>query len=100
MWYITPTADASGNHGNPHYPARDGDLELPEILTEAYVDARGFVLLTVENGIVTAVEKNEDAYNAYITEHPDTPAPPTDLERIEAQVLYTALMTDTLIEEE
>ena len=100
MWYIKPIADASGNHGNPHYPAREGDLELPEILTEAYVDARGFVLLTVENGIVMAVEKNEDAYNAYITEHPDTPTPPTDLERIEAQVLYTALMTDTLREEE
>lgn len=100
MWYIKPTADASGNYGNPHYPAREGDLELPEILTEAFVDARGFVLLTVENGVVTAVTKNEDAYNAYIAEHPDTPEPPTDLERIEAQVLYTALMTDTLIEGE
>lgn len=28
------------------------------------------------------------------------PRPPTDMERLEAQVIYTAMMTDTLIDEE
>lgn len=99
MWYINATPE-NGNYGNPHYPAREGDLELPAIFVEDFVDARGFVNITAADGVVTAVEKNAEAYDAYMAEHPDTPEPPTDLERIEAQVLYTALMTDTLIEEE
>lgn len=100
MWYINPTANSDGNYGNPHYPAHAGDYELPDILVPAYTEAKGFVDITVENGVVTGAVKNEAAYEAYLAEHPDTPEPPTDLERIEAQVLYTALMTDTLIEEE
>ena len=30
----------------------------------------------------------------------DAPKPPTEQEKIEAQVLYTAMMTDTLLEED
>ncbi len=99
MWYIKSMPENS-SYGNPHFPAREGDLELPDILVEAFMNARGFVTLTVDDGVVTAVAKNTEAYDAYMAEHPETPEPPTDLERIEAQVLYTALMTDTLIEEE
>ena len=99
MWYIKGLAE-NDNYGNPHYPARDGDLALPDALIDAYLETRGFAVLTADDGEVTAVEKNEAAYEAYMAEHPDTPAPPTDMERLEAQVLFTALMTDTLIEEE
>jgi hypothetical protein len=99
MWYISPTADASGNYGNPHFPAREGDLELPAIFVEDFVDARGFVNITAADGVVTAVEKNTEAYEAYMAEHPDTPAPPTELERLEAQILWTALETGTLLED-
>lgn len=99
MWYINGTP-ANGNYGNPHYPAREGDLELPAIFVENFVDARGFVNITAADGVVTAVEKNDEAYEAYMAEHPDTPEPPTDLERIEAQLLWTALQTNTLLDEE
>lgn len=100
MYYIKAHADADGNYGNPHYPAHEGDVELPDILLDSYVGAKGFVLPIIENGVVTALDVNTAAKEAWEAAHPDTPAPPTDLERIEAQVLYTALMTDTLIEEE
>lgn len=94
MWYINEQG------GNPHYPARDGDALLPDELYEAYIAAKGFARIVVFEGVVTAIEVDQDALDEYEAEHPDVPPPPTDLERIEAQVLYTALMTDTLIEEE
>lgn len=97
--YFISSVPTNYNYGNPHYPAKEGDIELPAELVNAYLAAKGFVILTIEDGIITAVEKNEEAYNAYEAEHPDTPPSPTDLERIEAQVLYTALLTDTLLEE-
>lgn len=100
MWYINPTANSGGNYGNPHNPAREGDYELPDILVPAYTEAKGFVDISVEDGVVTACEKNEAAYEAYMAEHPVLPEPPTDLERLEAQLLYTAMMTETLLEDE
>lgn len=98
MWYIKSTPEYD-NYGNPHFPAHDGDIELPAELLTAYTATKGFAILTVTDGVITAIEKNEEAYNAYEAEHPETPTPPTDMERIEAQILYTALLTDTLLEE-
>lgn len=42
-----------------------------------------------------------EAYNGEVTveEVEDEPAEPTQLDRVEAQVTYTAMMTDTLLEE-
>lgn len=98
MYYIKSTPE-NDNYGNPHRPARDGDIALPAELLTAYTATKGFAILTIEDGTITAVSRNDEAYNAYEAEHPETPTPPTDLERIEAQVLYTALLTDTLLEE-
>lgn len=100
MYYINPTPSESGNYGNPHYPANEGDIFLPDTFLAQYAECKGFVTLTIENGGIVAVTRNDEAYNAYMAEHPDRPAPPTEMERLEAQILYTALMTDTLIEEE
>lgn len=97
MYYITSAAE-NDNYGNPHFPAKDGDIALPAEFLNDYLATRGFAILTVENGVITAVAKNVPAYNAYIAEHPDI-VQPTELERLEAQILYTALMTDTLMEE-
>lgn len=43
-----------------------------------------------------------EAYNGEYTveDIPDEPAEPTQLDRIEAQTMFTALMTDTLLEED
>lgn len=44
----------------------------------------------------TAVEREHNGVREYVS----VVESPTTLERVEAQVLYTALMTDTLIEED
>lgn len=98
MWYIKSIPE-NGNHGNPYSKPFDGAVILPDELLNSYIESKGFVNITVEAGEVTALSRNEEAYNAYEAEHPIIPDPPTDLERVEAQALYTALMTDTLLEE-
>ena len=97
MVYIKSRPE-NDNYGSPHFPPQRGDIELPQSLIADYLDTKGFAILTIENGEITAIERNDEAYNAYIADHPDI-TPVSELERLEAQVLYTALMTDTLIEE-
>lgn len=102
MYYINATPTENGNYGNPQSSPGEGRLALLDELLSDYIASMGFVELTVTDGIVTAVARNEEAYAAYIDEHPVTPEPdpePSDIDRIEAQVMYTALMTDTLLEE-
>lgn len=61
----------------------------------------GFVNIVVEDGSVIDMTINQEALNAYIATLPD-PEPiepkPTQLDIIEAQVTYTAMMTGTLLE--
>lgn len=97
MYYLN-SQPINNNYGNPHTPARAGDIELPDSLLADYTATKGFAILTIEDGTITAVSRNDEAYNAYEAEHPETPPPPTDIERIEAQALFTAVMTDTLLE--
>lgn len=53
-----------------------------------------FVSVTAEGGVVTAMEAGE------LPPAPDpVPDTPSELDRLEAQVMYTALMTDTLLED-
>ena len=58
---------------------------------------------TVYRVLDNAVQLSDDGSVYVEPAVPDTAAPgepqPTQLDRIEAQVIYTALMTDTLIEE-
>ena len=98
MYYITSTP-TNNNYGNPHYPAHEGDLLLPDTFLSKYAEYKGFIIPVIEDGYIVGIEKNVEAYDAYMADHPNTPAPPTDFERLEAQVLFTAVMTDTLIEE-
>ena len=59
----------------------------------------GFVTLTIEDNTVTSYTTNVEAWEAWKAEQP---APkeeaPTWNDRIEAQITYTAIMTDTLLE--
>ena len=100
MFYINQTADTSGNHGNPVSHQSEGMVTLPESILSEYISTRGFANLIIEDGIVTNVTINQEAYDAYMKDHPDIPEEetPTQLDTIEAQVLYTALKTDTLLE--
>lgn len=86
MYHINAKHTESGNYGNPMGQPFDGCITLPDDLLTPYIEARGFVTLTLDGNTVTAVETNQDALDAYLAEHPDTdPVPtPTNEERLSA----------------
>lgn len=71
----------------------DGWAIIPESVE--IPDTFPFVIPAVEGQVVTALLPGVVPDPA-----PDSEPEPTQLDRIEAQVTYTALMTDTLIESE
>ncbi len=71
MYYINSQPNESGNYGNPQSQPVSGALQLPGELLSDYIAARGFVLPTVEDGTVTALETNRAALDAYLAEYPD-----------------------------
>lgn len=96
MTIIEVTALENGAHRNQtgtfsNIP--DGWAVVPEGMT--IPGTFPFVEVSADGGVVTAL-------TAGIVPEPE-PAPepePTQLDRLEAQVAYTALMTDTLLESE
>lgn len=52
-----------------------------------------------DNGIIRDMTSEEEAEYKREQMRSESPEEPTQLDRIEAQAMYTALMTDTLIEE-
>ena len=73
MYYINPTPNESGNHGNPMGQPFEGCLAMDESFLPAYLEAMGFVHVTVEDGAVTSLETNQEALEAYEADHPDLP---------------------------
>lgn len=71
----------------------DGWAVVPEGMT--IPDTFPFVGITVNNGVVTSM-----IAGTVPDPEPEPEPEPTQLDRLEAQVAYTALMTDTLIESE
>lgn len=53
----------------------------------------------LENGKAITRDMTPEEEAEYNNSIPNIPQEPTQEDRIEAQVLYTALMTDTLLEE-
>lgn len=67
-----------------------GWVAVPHSLTQAVWDCGGYCILELnEAGELTGITP---------TERPVQPQEPTDADRLEAQVTYTAMMTDTLLE--
>ena len=91
MFYIKEQPNESGNYGNPMGQVVPGCVALPDELLSAYIEAKGFVFLELEQAeevpiplllkgirefyVVTAVEVNQEALDAYHAEHPDIPEP-------------------------
>lgn len=75
MYYIYEAANESGNHGNPVSHQSEGMVALPESLLSEYIHTMGFAYLTVDEGTVTAVAINQEAYDAYQADHPAPPDP-------------------------
>lgn len=86
MYYINPTPNESGNHGNPMGQPFPNCVILPDDLLSPYLAAKGFVALTVEDGAVTSLETNQEALDAYEADHPDLP-----LEEPEEPVTWAAM---------
>ena len=76
MNYINRTPNENGNYGNPQ---SRGEVALPDELLSSYIDTMGFAVLTLDGDTVTAVERNEEAYSAYMANHP--PYEPTSSEK-------------------
>ena len=75
MYYINATPNASGNYGNPIGRPFPGSVGLPDDLLSDYINAKGFVLPSIENDEVVSLEVNQDALDAYNADHPDAPEP-------------------------
>ena len=89
--FITDTGDwteIDSGFSDRHHHAQGNYMPLP------LMDERGICRYKLVDGKV--VERTQEEMDADYT--PPEVAP-TQLDRIEAQALYTALMTDTLIEE-
>ena len=75
MYYINATPNESGNYGNPIGQPFHGSFALPDDLMSDYINAKGFVIQSVENGEVVSLEVNKEALDSYNAEHPDVPEP-------------------------
>ena len=99
MYYLRPTPNPGGAYGAPQSSKAPGLLELPDSLLSEFLAYNGFVMLTVEGEAVTAVTPDAEAWEAWKASlPPDLEPEPTQLDRVEAQATYTAMMTDTLLE--
>lgn len=75
MYYINAKPKESGNYGNPMGQPFQGSVCLPDDLLIDYINAKGFVTMTVENGAVVSLEVNKEALDSYNAEHPEVPEP-------------------------
>lgn len=74
MFYINAQPNESGNYGNPMGNKFPNCVALPDDLLTAYIEARGFVLPTIEDNLVISLKTNQEALDAYLAEHPDNPS--------------------------
>ncbi len=93
-YYINSTPTNS-NYGNP---SSRGEIALPDEFLDKYISAKGFVLPTIDNGVVVSLEVNQEALDAYNAEHPDRPEPipeqPDNLIRDEQGNGYEQIIID------
>lgn len=77
MYYIKSKPNDSGYHGNPQDKKIDGYVVLPEEMLNTYLDAKGFVDITIKSDMVKTIAVNQQALDAYLKNYPvysDTPA--------------------------
>lgn len=85
MFYIIPNGPY---HGNPMGQPFPGCVQLPDNLLTDYLAAMGFVTLTLDGDLVTALTVDQEALDAYKAEHPDTgeePEEPVTLDSLKAE---------------
>ncbi len=91
MYYINATPNETGDYGNPMGQPFTGCLKLPEALLSSYIEAKGFIIFDeVVDGEVVSLEVNQEALDAYLTEHPEAPereAEPSEADDIAAMLV-------------
>lgn len=102
MLLIKTSPNANGSHANqscnfalPAIP--EGWAVVPPQLEQQTLELLPWVLLELEDGEIVGVSDNAEARAAAAADPAPEPEP-TQLDRVEAQVTYTAMMTDTLLE--
>lgn len=76
--------------------------ELAQVFYPTDKQCAGFVTCEFDGTVCTSCVWNDEAYQTYIDSLPEPVEEvetPTQLDEIEAQVAYTAMMTDTLLTE-
>lgn len=71
MYYINSTPNKSDNYGNPMGNSFPGCVNLPDDLLPPYIEARGFVSITMDGNTVKTVQTNQDALDAYLAANPE-----------------------------
>lgn len=93
MIYIDSKPNESGAYPNPKNQPFPGCIALNDEQAAVFFEYNGFVI--VQDGVVTP---NVEAWEAWKASLPEPSEPePTQLDILEAQVTYTAMMTDTLL---
>ena len=96
MFYISKEKLQNEAYSVPQSMKVEGMFELPDELLSSYIEYHGFVNLTVdENDIITAIECNQEALDAYLAElaNQESTIEPTETEQLRADVDYIAVMT-------
>lgn len=85
MYYINTQGP---NHGNPTSTPFPNSVALPDALLTDYINTKGFCILTIVDGTVTALVVDQEALDAYNAEHPDVePEKPVTVEELLAALL-------------
>jgi len=80
----------NGSYGNPQSTAFPDSLEMGDDFLSDYIGSMGFVIVDVNDGIITNMTRNEAAYQKYIDEHPPQPEPepePSEDDATEAMLI-------------
>ena len=107
MKYIQPSPNPSGAYPAPQDKPFRGSIALTENQAAYLVERNGFVTITEtpdpeDEGSSVTLTENTAAWEAWkaaeAAQAAETPAP-TQLDRVEAQAAYTAMMTNTMLPE-
>lgn len=94
--FIDSAPNPSGAYPNPKMQPFPGCIELNDEQSALFLQYNGFVAISDDK--VTPNTAAWENWKAAEAEKPVVGSTPTQLDRVEAQVTYTAMMTDTLLE--
>lgn len=90
MYYINIQPNEAGNYG-PLYISttiKQNMYRLPDLYKDLYIESKGFVTFTVnEEGVVSEIETNTEALEAWNELHPVVPPVPSPQDDIDSMLV-------------